>query len=465
MPGPTPFPPITDAEAKLISAIAGARNEEQLLQMAATAAKELSGWGACDVLVSGPKGSLILVGSTHSPEYALRFRLGPGKGTASRAYRSGKRVIVKTGLQKDPDYAKHPGIPEPLYDAAYVAPLFGEKGPVGVFFLRRLEPWEPTEDELARISEIFAVAKKSKGGGPTTTTVCLASDPSCAIVRVNVGRDPDSTLVTVGDVWGGVKKERALDDMLAVTGLDLHIGYFVTRFPACFSDDIVIGTGTYTINRDGDGEFLFAWRGTGSDGAPLDYELRLTGPPSGPWPAVRGQVSSFETAQWELTASGRRAKKVGCQGTGTFDKSTHVRIKARPAPQPFPFTEPFLSRPFAGEFPVSGFYDHEGPGGDRLTWWGESGAASSELNGYVFFTPTGTPLLAAAPGTVLYAGPDGVYACGSGIINDTQLTVAIEHTAPNGEVLITHFRMLSRIDVNAGDLVAAGETIGLSGGH
>lgn len=314
-------------------------------------------------------------------------------------------------------------------------------------------------------TELFSVTEKSNGNPNSASGPCLASDPSCAIVVLSVGRGPMLPLVAVGEVWGEAGSEQDLDDLLGVTGLDLHFGYFVTRFPACFADDVVIGTGTYTINRDGDGEFLFAFDGKGSDGAPLDYELRLTGAPSGPWPAVRGQMSSFETAQWELTASGRRAKKVGCQGTGTFDKSTFVRIKARPAPHPFPVTPPFLSRPFAGDFPVGGFYDHEGPGGDRLTWWGESGAANSELDGYVFWTPAGTPLLAAAPGTVIHAGADGVYMCSNGVINDTQLTVAIEHTAPNGEVLITHFRMLSRIDVSVGNVVVAGQTIGLSGGY
>ncbi len=192
MHGEAPFPPIEEAEAKLVSAIAGARNEEQLLQEAATAAQELSGWGACDILVSGPKGSLVLVGSTHSPEYALRFRLGPGKGTASRAFRSGKRVIVKTGLQKDPDYAKHPGIPERLYDAAYVAPLIGEKRPAGVFFLRRLEPWEPTDEELAWLDRLTSTigfglmmfrggqksaASDDKMGAVSEVTMGIAASP------------------------------------------------------------------------------------------------------------------------------------------------------------------------------------------------------------------------------------------------------------------------------------------------
>jgi two-component sensor histidine kinase len=157
MPSEHGFPAIAKARKRLRAAMAAARNEEQLMQEAAQASKALTKWGACDILVAGPRGSLILVGSTHSPEYAMRFRLGPGRGTASRAFRSGKVVVVKTSLQEDPDYTKHPGIPEPGYDAAYVAPLIGTKGPLGVFFLRRLDSWEPTTAELKWLGEVAEV--------------------------------------------------------------------------------------------------------------------------------------------------------------------------------------------------------------------------------------------------------------------------------------------------------------------
>jgi two-component sensor histidine kinase len=148
------FPSIGRARKRLMAVMAAARNEEQLMQEAAQICKNLTKWGACDILVAGPKGGLVLVGSTHSPEYAMRFRLGPGKGTSSRAYKSGEVVVVRSGLQSDPDYTKHPGIPEPLYDAAYVAPLLGTDGTLGVLFLRRLEPWEPTPSELKWLDEV-----------------------------------------------------------------------------------------------------------------------------------------------------------------------------------------------------------------------------------------------------------------------------------------------------------------------
>jgi two-component sensor histidine kinase len=186
------FPPITTARKRLMAAMASARNEEQLMQQAAEACKNLTKWGACDVLVAGPKGGLVLAGSTHSPEYALRFRLGPGKGTSSRAYRSGEVVVIKSGLQSDPDYTKHPGIPEPLYDAAYVAPLLAKDGPLGVLFLRKLEPWEPTVGELRWLAEVTRLisfglevfqrghksgSSEDKLGAVSEVTTSIASSP------------------------------------------------------------------------------------------------------------------------------------------------------------------------------------------------------------------------------------------------------------------------------------------------
>ncbi len=175
-----------------MKAMGSARNEEQLLQATAQACKDLTKWGACDVLVAGPKGGLVLAGSTHSPEYAMRFRLGPGKGTSSRAYRSGEVVVVKSGLQQDADYTKHPGIPEPAYDAAYVAPLIGVSGTLGVLFLRRIEPWEPTQGEIKWLKEVVQIVSfgleafqrgytagsgDDKLGALSEVTTSLASSP------------------------------------------------------------------------------------------------------------------------------------------------------------------------------------------------------------------------------------------------------------------------------------------------
>ena len=144
------------------------RNEEQLLQEAATVVKESTDWDACDILITGPGNTLVLVASTLSPEYAGRFRLGPGRGTASRAFSSSEPVIVRSGLQSDPDYTVHPGIPEPPYDAAFGMAMNDRKGPVGVLFLRRLESWTPTDEELeylkAVVNDVAFALEVFRGG-------------------------------------------------------------------------------------------------------------------------------------------------------------------------------------------------------------------------------------------------------------------------------------------------------------
>ena len=134
-----------------------ARNEEQLLQEAAACIVENSPWDACDLLVTGPNNALVLIGSTHSPEYAGRFRLGPGKGTAWRAFKSDEPLIITTGLQEDPDYAKHPGIPEPDYNSAFAIRLVGRDEPIGVFFLRNFGQWNPMEGEIEYLTELSSI--------------------------------------------------------------------------------------------------------------------------------------------------------------------------------------------------------------------------------------------------------------------------------------------------------------------
>ena len=278
-----------------------------------------------------------------------------------------------------------------------------------------------------------------------------------------MGRDDQAQVV--GDIWTESGAVETFSESISRTGDVANFGYFQERFSACFADTYVVGQWAYSVDSGGDGELVYAFPGTGTDGQPLQYELRLTGSHSGPWPLQRGQVSGMETPVWELAASGKRAKRLGCNASGVFDKPTSFLLRARPLPVPLPYTEPFLSRPFVGDVPVSGFLDHDESDSGTMTWWGEEGAAREDFSAYVFWLPAGTPLLASADGRVLYAGLDGSYLCSDGTINETQNTVAIEHVAPNGQLILTHFRMLSRVDVNVGDAVTRGEQIGLSGGY
>jgi hypothetical protein len=77
--------------------------------------------------------------------------------------------------------------------------------------------------------------------------------------------------------------------------------------------------------------------------------------------------------------------------------------------------------------------------------------------------PEGTPLLAAAAGTVIAAGLGNQFFCPS--LNQTvaNTRVVIEHVAPNGVRYRSAYLHVSRIDVVAGQTVVTGQTVGLSG--
>nr|WP_246472886.1 M23 family metallopeptidase [Pelagibacterium limicola] len=69
--------------------------------------------------------------------------------------------------------------------------------------------------------------------------------------------------------------------------------------------------------------------------------------------------------------------------------------------------------------------------------------------GIDFRAPTGTPILAAASGTVIHAGPNGGYG----------KMVDIDH----GNGLVTRYAHMSSIGVHEGQVITGGERIGLAG--
>ena len=84
-------------------------------------------------------------------------------------------------------------------------------------------------------------------------------------------------------------------------------------------------------------------------------------------------------------------------------------------------------------------------------------------HGVEFDVPTGTPVLAAAAGTVRVAGPDDLFAVGPQT-NFYGNVVVVEHnTSPHGLPVFTLYGHLSQVDVVVGQQVAAQEQLGLSG--
>lgn len=136
---------------------------------------------------------------------------------------------------------------------------------------------------------------------------------------------------------------------------------------------------------------------------------------------------------------------------------------------------PVLQRPFDGHYPVLNLFDHELPlvvdlkpvvEGDReLTYCGLDALGLAEgFSGYAFEMPEGTPILAAADGEVLRAGPADPFSCVlTRKVVSTQNEVVVEHSTLGEIGFITRSLHLSKVTVKPGDKVVAGQRLGLSG--
>lgn len=124
-----------------------------------------------------------------------------------------------------------------------------------------------------------------------------------------------------------------------------------------------------------------------------------------------------------------------------------------------------FGRPFAGAFPLGNFFDHDKPiegdaNGYVLTLCGARDSKQVDGHpGYDWRMPEGTPLLAIADAVVLTAGLESPHFCQQ--LNRTvqALYVQLVHTAPTGELFVSVYGHLSRVDVQAGASVSEGTVI------
>lgn len=129
---------------------------------------------------------------------------------------------------------------------------------------------------------------------------------------------------------------------------------------------------------------------------------------------------------------------------------------------------PFLQKPFAGEYVTINIMDHDTPlefvdfNGRTITSWGENVGTYDSHAGYDYLMPIGTPIFAAAAGTVLTAESASFFCP---ILNQTvsQMGVQIVHHVAGGNVYQTYYAHLSSMSVTVGQQVSAGQQIGLSG--
>ncbi len=139
-----------------------------------------------------------------------------------------------------------------------------------------------------------------------------------------------------------------------------------------------------------------------------------------------------------------------------------------------PTNIPFFDKPFAGEFPVGNFLDHNIPkefvdnNGIFVTYWGEVHGVTDLTDGhsgYDFNMPVGTPLLAVAPGKVvrILTSTPPFFCPSLGHDVSDQMSIYIEHQLPGGIVIQSNYVHLSRIDVTLNQVVTAGQQVALSG--
>jgi len=126
---------------------------------------------------------------------------------------------------------------------------------------------------------------------------------------------------------------------------------------------------------------------------------------------------------------------------------------------------PFLSKPFVGEHPVSGLYDHR-PGRKendhrQLTSWDDLTWGKAGHSAYDWPMKLGTEVLAAADGVVTLAADLGPAKCGERTASQ-DVRVRIRHEV-DGRVFYTGYLHLSALEVKKGQRVRAGELIARSG--
>jgi murein DD-endopeptidase MepM/ murein hydrolase activator NlpD len=184
------------------------------------------------------------------------------------------------------------------------------------------------------------------------------------------------------------------------------------------------------------------------------------------------------TVQW-TTDDPRVARVVGDTIFGYAEGSTTLRAMSGSRTAQLDVTVPadlalreFVS-PLAADAPVANVFDHDvprefnnpSPNGFLLSFWGEIFDPGADgHNGYDWSMATGTPVYAAGPGTVTFAGFETPFVCpflNNNVVSGLWVTVA--HAVQGGELIYTQYGHFSRVDVKAGDRVRAGQQLGVSG--
>jgi murein DD-endopeptidase MepM/ murein hydrolase activator NlpD len=167
---------------------------------------------------------------------------------------------------------------------------------------------------------------------------------------------------------------------------------------------------------------------------------------------------------------------VACGGGGSDDAAPAGPPNiVDPAPGASNSVMPLFVRPFADEYQLLNYFDHDVPTAPevtnryQLTWHGDRAVPGRDIGGYDghrgidWLLPENTPMFAVTSGQVLFAGPFTA-PC---FLEDnkvlTGMSVGVQFVAPDGDTYVVSYGHMNRVDVAPGDQVVEGEQIGLSG--
>jgi murein DD-endopeptidase MepM/ murein hydrolase activator NlpD len=179
-------------------------------------------------------------------------------------------------------------------------------------------------------------------------------------------------------------------------------------------------------------------------------------------------------ASFGLTACGSGG---GGDGPGPANPGGPALIDVlHPEPAPSNTTMRLFGKPFAGDYRLQNYFDHDRPAapndtnGYQLNWQGARAYPGRDVPGYDGHTgvdwalPEGTPVLAVTAGRVVFAGnttPAPCWLQNNEVVSS--LMVIIGFIAPDGQTYTVSYNHLNHIDVTRDERVAEGQQIGLSG--
>lgn len=123
---------------------------------------ELARWNqaeSCDIFYREGGDTLVLKASTLAPEYRNRLKLGRGIGLVGIVLQQESPTFIGKDAQRDPNFAKYPGIDHDSVEALAIVPMIDETNQVfGVVVVRWNRPQDFTETRTNSILESITVA-------------------------------------------------------------------------------------------------------------------------------------------------------------------------------------------------------------------------------------------------------------------------------------------------------------------